>query len=243
MAIAEPFELEKATMIAWREYAGGNKTVIEDLYARIMPYCLRICSRTCGRYIDTSDEEASIARVALLEAFEKFEPQRGSILLYLGYVIRNRIIDYKRREEKRSFIPLSAFRKEGQRDWEIEDEDFVEEILEDLARKQDIDRFTVVLAEYDITLEELAKASPRQNKTLDIAVQIAETIAGDEELAAYLVDKKMIPIRMLEQRFQMNRKVIDRYRKFIIASTLILLHDIDCLKNYILARKGGEADE
>lgn len=239
MSNAEPSQLEKITVSVWRKYKQGDPSAIEAGFDQIMPFCLRVCARTCGRYIDNSDEEASIARMAMLEAFDKYEPQRGNLLLYLGYVIRNRIIDYKRSEEKRYYTPFSALNGE-QHIAAAETADLAEQILDDLARKQDIDRFKSVILSYDIRLEDLVKGSPRQKKTLEAAVSIAATIASDEEMSSYLQHKKMIPIRMLEQRCNANRKIIDRYRKFIIASTLILIHDIHCLRPYLIDRKGGQ---
>ncbi len=239
MSNAEPSQLEKITVSVWQRYKAGDTTAIEDSFDQIMPFCLRVCARTCGRYIDSSDEEASIARMAILEAFDKYEPQRGNILLYLGYVIRNRIIDYKRSEEKRHFTPFSAFQSE-QHIPGAQTVDLAEQILDDLARKQDLDRFKAVIQLYDIKLEDLVKGSPRQKKTLQAAISIADRIASDQEMSTYLQEKKMIPIRMLEQRCNASRKIIDRYRKFIIASTMILIHDIQCLRPYLSDRKGGE---
>lgn len=239
MSTAEPAQLEKITVSVWRQYKEGNTTAIEDRYEQIMPFCLRVCSRTCGRYIDDSDEEASIARMAMLEAFDKYEPQRGNLLLYLGYVIRNRIIDYKRSEEKRYHTPISAFNRDDPRLMRGDEQDLAEQILDDLARKQDIDRFQAALQPYDIELEDLVRGSPRQKKTLEAALAVAGMIAQDTEMTDYLQEKRMIPIRMLENRHNANRKIIDRYRKFIIASSLILIRDIQCLKPYISNRKGG----
>lgn len=239
MSIAESTQLEKITVSVWRQYKEGNTDAIEDRYDQIMSYCLRVCSRTCGRYIDDSDEEASIARMAMLEAFDKYEPQRGNLLLYLGYVIRNRIIDYKRSEEKRHHTPLSAFNSDDPRLLRGDEQDQAEQILNDLARKQDIDRFQAALQHYDIELEDLVKGSPRQKKTLEAALKVAHMIAQDSEMCDYLQEKKMIPIRMLEKQHNANRKIIDRYRKFIIASTLIIIHDIQSLKPYLSNWKGG----
>lgn len=241
MSNAEPSQLEKITVSVWRQYKQGNNAAIEDSFDKIMPFCLRVCARTCGRYIDNSDEEASIARMAMLEAFDKYEPQRGNLLLYLGYVIRNRIIDYKRSEEKRYFTPFSAFQNEHHQIWGGQEQDPAGQILDDLARKQDLDRFITVLQQYDIELQDLVRGSPRQKKTLEAAVSIAGMIASDREMCEYLQEKRMIPIRMLERRCNANRKIIDRYRKFIIASTLILIHDIQCLRPYLNDRKGGQS--
>jgi len=94
--------LELLVYEGWKRYHAGDKEAIEDIYEDLMPFCLRVCSRTCGSYIDDSDEEASIARVSIIEAFDRYEPEKGAILIYLGRVIRNRIIDYKRSEKRKN---------------------------------------------------------------------------------------------------------------------------------------------
>lgn len=239
MSPAEPSQLERAALEAWYRYQDQGNTVIDDIYEDIMPFCLRVCSRTCGRYIDSSDEEASIARLALIEAFEKYNPKRGSMLLYLGFVIKNRIIDFKRSEDRR-LIPLSALQRDDQEQYEIIDDVTVEGIIDDLSRQQDIERFRRMLEEFGICFEDLAKSSPKQTKTLRASRQIARAIAESKEMTQYLQDKKMVPVRMLEKRMPLNRKLVDRYRKFIIASALIIIDDITCLKPYVLT--GGEVD-
>ena len=54
----------------WKDYHNGNKEALNNIYKHLMPFCLRVCSNTCGRYITDHDEEASIARLAIIETLK-----------------------------------------------------------------------------------------------------------------------------------------------------------------------------
>lgn len=223
----------------WEEYASGNKDVIEDIYPDLMPFCLRVCSKICGKYIYDNDEEASIARLAILEAFDTFNPDKGKILLYLGQVIKSRVIDYKRREQKKKIIPLGEPGANQNGNEQLFSQDEIELILEDMARKQDLDRFKTILSTYNIELSDLIKSSPRQYKSREKAKEVALVIADDQNLSKYLLDNKKLPIKLLEEKKISNRKLIDRYRRYIIANALIIINDLTYLKPYVLPSEGG----
>ncbi|MDD3024873.1 MAG: sigma factor [Syntrophomonadaceae bacterium] len=225
---------------AWRDYQNGANSALDDIYVVLMPFCLRVSSKTCNRYISEQDEEAGIARMAFLEALEKYDIEQGRFLLFLGNVIRNRIIDYKRKEKKRNLLTFSFLTREGSDMAEAVDNSFFEGIMDDLARKQEIEKLNKLLLEFNIGFKDLAGVSPRQAKTRVNAQKIAMLIAENEELKSYLMEKKMLPMKELEARWQVNRKIADRYRKFIIATTLIYLYEFPYLKSYVLPMTRGD---
>jgi RNA polymerase sigma factor len=232
-------ELDTIVYFAWKRYKYGDNTAVDDIYDRLLPFCLRVCSKTCGKYISTEDEEASIARLAIVETFEKYDPEKGKFLVYLGRVIKNRIIDYKRSEKKHFTVPLSIL--SGNRDFKntVIDDTWVENILDELARKQEIEFFRNLLKSFNISFSELVKSGPKQSKSRKKAQKIAWMIVMDKEIKDHLIEKKVLPIKLLEERCLADRKIIDRYRKFIIANVLIIIYDLPYLKPYVVD-KGGE---
>ncbi len=231
-------KLEIIVYRGWEEYSAGNINAIDDIYSEIMPFCLRVCSKTCGRYINENDEESSIARFSILEAFDTYDPEKGKILGYLGRVIRSRIIDFKRSEKKKQTISLWEIQN-NKNGIEVVSDNSLEDIVDELARKQEIDVFSQALQSYDINFDDLVKNSPRHNKTREMAKQIAWKIASEEVYRAYLLDKKKLPVKMLEDREMVSRKLVDRYRRYIIANALIIIYDLSYLKPYVLPSKGG----
>lgn len=238
MSGVDPSSLEKLVYQSWQRYNAGDKEVLNDIYDLLMPFCLRVCSRTCGAYITDSDEEASIARFSILEAFDHYQPDRGPILVYLGRVIRNRLIDYKRRENRKKSVSIADMTENGGYDPPAEDHS-IEDLIEEMARKNEVERFINMLNTYGITVADLLKASPRQARTREKAKAIACQIAADPEMREYLLEKKMLPARLLENQGFFQRKLMDRYRRYIIAGALILINDLDFLKSYIWPKQGG----
>lgn len=231
-------KLEILVYRGWEDYSAGNVDAIEQIYSELMPFCLRICSRICGRYISDNDEESSIARFSILEAFDTYDPGKGKILVYLGWVIKSRIIDFKRSEKKRRAISLWELQNDKSRIG-IVDDSTIEDIVDEMARKQEIDIFSHILQSYDICFGDLAENSPRHNKTREKTKQIAWKIASEDDYRAYLLDKKKLPVKMLEEREMVSRKLVDRYRRYIIANALIIIHDLSYLKPYVLPSEGG----
>jgi RNA polymerase sigma factor len=239
MSRAEPLKLETEVCESWEKYHTGNHEVIEEIYPKLMPFCLKVCSRTCGRYIDESDEEASIARMSILEAFHSYDPDKGYFLVYLGRVIRNRLIDFKRSEKRKKSLFLEDLGLRDDMVFHTED-DAIEKMVEELARAQEIEKFKEILSSFDIKFCELAASSPRQSKTREITKKICWVIAMDEVLQAYLLKKRKLPIKMLEEKKRYNRKLLDRYRKYIIAGSLIIIYDLTYLKSFIWAQGGTD---
>ncbi|MDD2586461.1 MAG: sigma factor [Syntrophomonadaceae bacterium] len=241
MPVSAAKDLENRIYRAWEVYTDGDNSVIDDVYDIIFPFCLRVCSKTCGQFIDSGDEETSVARLALLEAFEGYNPERGRFLVYLAQVIKNRLIDYKRSEKKHFSIPLSFLQKGHEGASEYIDEDYIENIIDGLARQDEIVQLKNILREYDIEFSELVDSSPRQAKTRAKAREIAWSIANNDVTIDYFLKKKKLPVKMLENNFGFNRKLIDRYRKFIVTSTIIILSDFQCLKAYVIPEKREES--
>lgn len=232
-------ELDALLFEVKEAYQTGDKHALDQLFERLMPFCLRVCSKTCGHYINEYDEEASIARLAIIEALEKYDADKGSYLFFLGQVIRSRIIDHKRKEKKHSHIPFAFLSQNGSNLTDMVDERFFEEIIDDLARREEIIRLKRILLDYDINFEDLAKNSPRQSKSKQDAHYIANLLAQEPSLSSYLLERKMLPMKELEDKWKVNRKIADRYRKFIITAAIIQLNDFPYL-NTILPAKGGD---
>jgi len=235
-------ELDNLLNQAWKNYRDGDKAALDNIYDILMPFCLRVSSKTCGRYIGNEEEEASIARMAVLEALEKFNPAKGTFLVFLGKVIRNRIIDYKRKEKRKSIIPFSFLVRSGTILTDDVDDSFFENIIDDMARKQEIDKLKKLLQEFNISFEELVQVSPRQARTRENAQKIALLIAKNEDLRRYLMERKLLPMKDLEDKWKVDRKVADRYRKFIITAALIHSHEFFYLKSYVLPAAGGDGN-
>ncbi len=233
------FELENLAQRAWQDYKAGKAYATDDLYDLLMPFCLRVCAKTCSRYISDDDEEAGIARMAMLEALNKYDPLKGRLVVYLGQVVRNRIIDFRRKEKHKNALSRLVSKNEFAVT-ELVDDGFFDQLLEDIARKQEIIQLQNILGNYGVTFGDLVKRCPSQRRIREECKRIALQLANESELRDYLLEYKRLPLKSLEARNQVNRKFLDRYRKFIIASALIHMNQLVHLVGYVLPAEGGD---
>ncbi|MFZ5825579.1 MAG: RNA polymerase sigma factor SigI [Bacillota bacterium] len=218
----------------------GDKQAREDLIRKYTPLVLRVGSQVSGRYLTVGrDEEVSVGLIALNEAIDRFDPQRGaSFISFAELVIKRRLVDYYRRQ-KQSEIPLS--------DLEIEDDegnplDTVErrQALEEHARvteaeerRHEIARYAKRLAEFGIRFSELVDISPKHEDARERALEAARIVATQPLMAQHMLGKRELPLKQLEERVGVSRKTLERQRKFIIAVALIMLEDFYHLRQYI----------
>jgi RNA polymerase sigma factor len=218
----------------WKRYSEGQENALEEL-PELMDFSLRVASKTCGCFIHRDDEEAGIAQLALWEAIQKYVPHKGTLLLFIGKVVRNRLIDFKRKQTaQRRFLSGEFYPRIQETDLDYQ----IETIIDDMARSQEIERLYQELQPFGIVFEELPEYSPRQAKTRKEALIAAQRIVEDRELLEFLNNKKMLPLILLENRYGLNRKLLDRYRKYIITTALIISGDFNCLKVYLPLEEG-----
>lgn len=240
MAVLDKKDWNAVVEEQWQRYRSGNHDALEEVMSFLLDFSKRVASRTCGTYIHSDDEESGIAHLALWEALQKYEPGRGTILIFIGQVVRNRLIDYKRKQSvRRRFfpVPFSPFLDEAGMPVEVD------AIIDEIARRQEIQMLGRALEIYGISFSDLPKASPGQERTRRQALAAAQCLASDIELKKYFEEKKMLPLALLESRYNINRKFMDRYRKYIVAISLIIMGEYTYLKEYLGLEKGGVAGE
>ncbi|HEY3365832.1 MAG TPA: RNA polymerase sigma factor SigI [Symbiobacteriaceae bacterium] len=219
----------------------GDKQAREDLLKAYTPLVLRVGSQVSGRYLQVGrDDEVSVGLLALNEAIDRFDPERGAPFIpFAEIVIKRRLIDHYRRQKNRWEVPLSDLESEDDEGNALqfaEEREAIgrfaeEQVAED--RKQEILRYTRRLSEFGINFSDLVEVSPRHEDARQRAAQAARVVAGNPLFAAHLQAKKELPLKQLEDLVGVSRKTLERQRKFIIALTLIMLEDFYHLKTYI----------
>ncbi|MFD2443284.1 RNA polymerase sigma factor SigI [Bacillus sp. CGMCC 1.16607] len=218
----------------------GDEKLLNETIDSYKPFIAKAVSSVCKRYIHESDDEFSIGLIAFNEAIQKYSPERGSSLLSFAEVmIKRRVIDYIRKHSKHNSISIE-FGMQNQEDdspsLAIENEisiDDYQKTVEAELRRQEIIQFQQILKEFDLSFQDLVEQSPKHADARKNAMIIANLLVEDENLQSYLIDKKRLPIKQLEEIVQVSRKTIERNRKYIIAISLILIHDYVYLKDYI----------
>lgn len=218
----------------------GDLPLLNETIDSYKPFIAKTVSSVCKRFIHESDDEFSIGLIAFHEAIQKYSPERGSSLLSFAEVmIKRRVIDYIRKHSKNQSISMD-FGSQNQDDdspsLTIENEisiDDYQKKTESELRRQEIIQFQQILKEFDLSFQDLVEQSPKHADARKNAMEIAKILVDDEALQAYLIEKKRLPIKQLEDIVQVSRKTIERNRKYIMAISLILINDYVYLKDYI----------
>ena len=218
----------------------GDSELREELIESYKPFIAKTVSAVCKRYIHESDDEFSIGLIAFNEAIQKYSSEKGnSLLSFAEVMIKRRVIDYIRQQSRNqnlSFNIGNDLSEEEQQRSTIEDELSLDEFrkkTEQEIRRDEIVQFQNILKDFELSFQDLLEQSPKHADARKNAMLVAQAMIENEELKLFLLEKKRLPIKPLEDMVNVSRKTIERNRKYIIAIALILIGDYVYLKDYI----------
>lgn len=227
-----------------KEARQGDLASREKLILAYRPFILKTASRYCGRFIHEEDEEGSVALLAFNEAIDSFRPGQGAgFLSFARLVIERRLHDHFRSTKaRRREIPFSGLSREDMDEgllYAMEREAAERAFSEEEAtrdRQEEIALFRSLLAQYNLSLDELVNLTPRHRDARRRAIQAAETIAADPKWRTYFKKYGELPLKDMDGRLPVSRKTLERQRKYIVALLLVFLEDLPYLREYL---KGG----
>ncbi|MCL6632317.1 MAG: RNA polymerase sigma factor SigI [Alicyclobacillus herbarius] len=220
----------------------GDKQARNDLIEAYVPFVLRIASQTSRRYIDPDkDDEFSIALMGLNEAIDRFDPaKKVNFLGFAETVIRRRLIDYFRSQRLHGrTVPWTDFDVVDEGDNVINyvevrtSLDAHERRQEEERRRQEIEEYAKRLHEFGLSFQELVDISPKHADARQSAIEVARLVVEDEEMRRYVMERRALPLKLLQERVSVSRKTLERQRKYILAVILLLSGDYGTLQDYI----------
>jgi RNA polymerase sigma factor len=202
----------------------GDSSAREQLVEQYKPFILKTASQFCHRMLEWGrDDELSIGLMAFNSAIDSFKPERKvPFLAFCKIVIINRLKDFIRQEVKYQNVyrlddeTLSDY-IESKTAWESYNNRTIDD-----ERREEIEEYERLLSEYGISFENLVEVSPRHRDYRQDLLTAAHNLARTDSLMEYLNSRKQLPINELIKVSGLKRKTLERGRKFIIASALIL---------------------
>lgn len=185
-------------------------------------FIIRTASKTAKRYISKQDEEWAIALTAFSDAVKKYNYERGSFISFAQLMIRNSLVDYYRIQKKYSHeIQVES----------IEDQAMIEN--SDYGLRYEIEAITKVLSTYKISFMDLADCSPKAGKTKVACARAVSYLLQNPLMMSQMQELKQLPVKTIEEKTRLPRKIIERHRKYIIAVAEILHGDYPYLAEYV----------
>lgn len=205
----------------------GDEAAREQLIRTYRSYIVEVAAGYCGRQLEwENDDELSISLLAFDEAIGTYKPSSGKeFRSYARMVIKNRLIDYFRKEARHRYLPLEGPAEDSGevRQWEVEAawRQFQEDQLAQ-ERADEMARFEKVLKDFGLSLRGLERACPNHRDTRETLVGIARFLAGRQDLAAYVNRYRQLPLKELSRATGVSRKVLKHGRRYILAIFLLI---------------------
>lgn len=220
----------------------------DALIRQYMGFIRSEAMRASGKYKGENEDEISIAMFAFYEAVINYEKGRGAFLPYAARAIRNRIIDYYRKEKRHEHVDsLHAF---------ISGEDNTEllDILPDQknqmeayemreASQKEILEFEKQLAAFGISFSDVADNCPRQKRTFAACRKVLDYARGNQELLERFVLSGRLPVNELSQGSGTDKKIMERHRKYLVAILLAFTNGYEIIRGHLCQigkGKGGD---
>ena len=193
---------------------------------------------------DGQDDELSIALIAFHEAILGYSSGRGAFLAYASMLIRSRLIDYRRKEARHSHV-LSLDVPEGEDgvprgDLVADERDHAEELVLRQATRAEIEELTEQMEDFQGSLADVADNCPRQERTLTACRRAMQYAKEDPALLEEFLKTKKLPMAKLAEGSGVERKTLERHRKYLVALLLIQTNGFEILRGHLMqVMKGG----
>ena len=193
------------------------------------------------------DDELSIAMIAFHEAIGGYAKHRGSFLKYASMLIRSRPIDYARKERRhRQTVSLDA-PAAGEESASLgetlpEERDHPEESAHRQATRQEIEELSRQMESFGVSLSDVADNCPKQQRTLQACRKALAYARENRWLLEELVQGKKLPLAKLSDGSGVERKTLERHRKYLVALLLIYTNGYEIIRGHLAqVMEGGEA--
>src|SRR5690625_900793 len=218
---------EEHTIVHRVYQAKGDMTAADALISDYLPFIKAQVTKIMKRPLDINqDDEYSIAMIAFHEAINGYSKTRGSFLNYAALLIRNRIIDHWRKNNRHNqVISLNTPTNDENSTLEelVPGEEYKEEILE-LSHQ---------MTAFGVSLTDVAENSPKQTRTLSACKSVVAYAREQEEIMEEFLRTKRLPMKKLLEGVDVPRKTIERHRKYIVALLLIYSNGYEIIRGHL----------
>lgn len=228
------------------DLAKKNGRAADELIADYMPFIKAETAKFINRPPDQSDDELSIAMFAFYEAIRSYSRLRGSFLRFAAMQIRSRLIDnYRKEKRNRGHVSLNASDEDSQSELvdSIPDsrDEFAESQLRE-ATKQEIAELAAQMEQFGVSFTDIAENSPKQQRTLEQCGRAVRYARSNSELLSEFLRTRKVPMAALAKGAQVERKTLERHRRYLVAVLLICTNGYEIMRGHIMqVLKGGES--
>ena len=234
-----------AKQLISRVYQAKTDSHTADLLiSDYMPFIRSETAKFLKRAPEPSDDELSIAMFAFYEAIGSYSESRGAFLNFAALQIKNRLID-NYRKERRNYgqISLDIPGDEDQNallDTIPDTHDAYEEAEVRDATREEIVELSAQMLDFGVSMHDVAENSPQQERSLANCQKAIAYARSHPELLEDFLRTKRVPIAKLAKGSGVERKSLERHRRYLVAVLLICTNGYEILRGHIMqVLRGG----
>ncbi|WP_138207252.1 sigma-70 family RNA polymerase sigma factor [Haloimpatiens lingqiaonensis] len=209
-----------------------------------MNFIYKTTNRICKKNLDDkNDDEISIALIAFNKACDTYNYKKGSFFNYASIIIKNSLIDFFKKSNKASHLIWNDEDTFNSIDNTISINNF-NIASENYIRMEEIKLLNDELKLYKLSFIDIAENCPKHKDTRDNLLNIALACINSQTIISSLQNKKQLPIKEICLITNSKRKLIETWRKYLIALIIILYSDnYTYIKGYLNIEKAGDIND
>lgn len=188
------------------------------------------------------DEELGIAMFAFYESMMSYQRGRGAFLRLAALAIRNRLIDHYRKEKRHGNViswEMPMGDEENNLMEQVADHrNETERMVSRTAAQKEIAEFAQQLMEFGVSMTDVAEQCPKQERTLAACMRALEYAKKNSQLLHLMVESKRLPIAQLVQGAGVERKTLERHRKYVVAIMLAYTNGYEIIRGHLRQLRG-----
>lgn len=197
-----------------------------------------------SKYVSRSDEYQSdvlfsTAMMAFYEAITNYDAEKGHFFPFADRVVRSRLIDQVRSINRSEASTVSLDEEDEEQKTaqsavitEISMRNYNKEHRQEMLLDE-IEQFKAEIETWGITMEMLAKSSPKHKQLRKAYYDVLSTVLGDQEIMQTILLKRYFPAKAISNITGLPLNKLERARIFIISTIIIKMGDYDLLSDFL----------
>lgn len=220
---------------------------LDELVDRYRKRLLACASSAVNHYVTEQDDEWSVALLAFCEAVRKYDAGCGGFWPFASTVVRRRLTDHLRKVYREAAaVSVDPAVWNGGFDEDGTENGMSHELLCAAGTEsektgwpgmdtvaEEMEAVGDELKDFGISFFDLTECSPKAEKSREKCGHALAALFAPPPLTGKMRKSGVFPASEVERRSGVSRKVLDKHRKYLIASALILDGDYPLLAEYL----------
>jgi RNA polymerase sigma factor len=208
--------------------AKNDRTSLNSLIINYLPF---IKKTVTGVFpcLEERNEALSEAMMGFAIGVETYKPEKGAFIPYCKVIIRNRLLNmaYKeahtlKKRQQITGLDDAVLIEDAKKNYEL--------VQEQNEIKGELSALQAELQPWSLALTDLIELRPKEARSMETCRTITACLLNDQALLQEAKARHKLPMSRLKAASGFSRKVLDKYRRYIVALMLVESGDYPCIR-------------